>query len=101
MRIFLVCSTAKNWMATGYGASLLAGDANRLLVSFVEFTKNPDQQLAVSGMPNPYVPSQGKANPKELAQAFTPLLASHAEEIFDEGDSQAEVQAPKTRVQLV
>lgn len=57
MKIFLVASTANNWMRTGYGASLLAGDCSALLVSFVEFMNKPDQQLAVTGIDGEaYVP---------------------------------------------
>jgi hypothetical protein len=56
MRIYLVCSTAKSWMNTGYGHSLLAGDQERLLVSFAEFVEKPEQQLAVTTMAPTYEP---------------------------------------------
>lgn len=58
MKIFLVCSTSKSWMNTGYGHSLLAGNADRLLVSFVEFSKDPKQQLAVTTMADSYNPAK-------------------------------------------
>jgi hypothetical protein len=58
VKIFLVCSTSPSWMNGGYGHSLLAGDAARVLVSFVEFSKKPDQQLKVESMTFPYVPKQ-------------------------------------------
>lgn len=51
MRIFLVCSTADNWMTGGYGSSLLAAGHPKLLVSFVEFMKNPNQRFIVDEMP--------------------------------------------------
>lgn len=63
MKIFLVCSTSKSWMNTGYGHALLAGDRSEVLVSFVEFSKNPDQQLEVTSQTFPYVPSDKQ--PKE------------------------------------
>lgn len=58
MQIYLVASTASSWMNTGYGASLLAGDAEKLLVSFVEFSSKPDQNLAVTTMRLPYDPQR-------------------------------------------
>lgn len=58
MKIFLVCSTSKSWLSTGYGASLLAGNADRLLVSFVEFSKNPKQEIDCSSMPRNYNPAK-------------------------------------------
>jgi hypothetical protein len=85
MKIYLVCSTAKNWMATGYGGALVHGDADRLLVSFVEFVKNPAQQLAVTDMPSPYVPSQKKVL-AELPVAIGSMVTNHMEEIFGDAD---------------
>lgn len=55
-RIFMVASTAKAWMDTGYGHSLLAAEARDLLVSFEEFSKKPTQQLAVRTMALTYTP---------------------------------------------
>lgn len=56
MKIFMVASTNKSWMNTGYGHSLLAADARDLLVSFEEFSKKPDQRLAVTTMAASYDP---------------------------------------------
>lgn len=72
MRIYLVCSTADNWMKGGYGASLLAGEASRLLVSFVEFAKDPRQRFIVDEMPKVYQPLEAKA--KGEAQALPSLV---------------------------
>lgn len=64
MKIFLVASTAKSWMNTGYGHSLLQAEHPALLVSFVEFTKDPDQKLAVTTMADEYIPpSQRQKEP--------------------------------------
>jgi hypothetical protein len=60
VKIFMVCSTSKSWMNTGYGHSLLAAGTPDLLVSFEEFSKKPDQQLAVTTMAATYEP-QAKA----------------------------------------
>lgn len=51
-------------MNTGYGHSLLAAGAVDLLVSFEEFSKKPDQQLAVTTMSFPYEPKKDK-EPKQ------------------------------------
>jgi len=85
MKIFLVCSTSKSWMNTGYGHSLLVGDASKLLVSFVEFSKDPNQQLEVTTMTLPYVPAppKSKAAADDLGKAFGPMISNHADEIFD------------------
>lgn len=98
MKIFLVCSTSKSWMNTGYGHSLLVGDADRLLVSFVEFSKDPNQQLEVTTMTLPYVipgdtkdtPSKPGRDSKQIARvdhgtAMHSMITNHADEIFDEG----------------
>lgn len=58
MRIYLVASTSKSWMNTGYGHGLLAGDQKKLLVSYAEFQQKPDQQLAVTTMTFPYEPKK-------------------------------------------
>lgn len=63
MKIYSVCSTSKSWMNTGYGHSLLAADVSRLLVSFVEFSKDPNQQLAVTTMSDTYQPKKAEAAP--------------------------------------
>lgn len=49
-------------MNTGYGHSLLAADATDLLVSFEEFSKKPDQQLAVTWMAPSYTPKANDEN---------------------------------------
>lgn len=64
MKIFMVASTSRSWMNTGYGHSLLAAGAVDLLVSFEEFSKKPDQQLAVTTMSFPYEPKKDK-EPKQ------------------------------------
>ena len=74
MKIFLVCSTADNWMKGGYGVSLLAGGADRLLVSFVEFIKKPDQRFIVPEMPRPAEYRPNVAKPEE-ATALPSLVA--------------------------
>lgn len=68
MKIFLVVSTMPSWMATGYGASLLAGGHSHLLTSFVEFTKPGNAFGLMTGadaMPLDYKPSI-KENKDEL-----------------------------------
>ena len=67
MKIYLVCSTADNWIRGGYGASLIAAKADRTLVSFVEFLKNPKQTFVVDGVPDPYVPKLQEAAPEDPA----------------------------------
>lgn len=64
MKIFMVCSTSKSWMNTGYGHSLLAANADELLVSFEEFSKNPGQQLRVTTMAPSYSPAR-EPQPRE------------------------------------
>lgn len=51
-------------MNTGYGHSLLAAEACDLLVSFVEFTEKPGQQLAVTTMAATYDPKAQKEEPQ-------------------------------------
>ncbi len=72
-------------MNTGYGHALLVGDASMLLQSFVEFTKDPNQQLEVTTMTLPYVPipPKSKAAAKDLGEAFSPMISNHADELFD------------------
>ncbi len=60
MKIFLVASTAVNWMNTGYGHSLLQGGHSSLLVSFVEYQKAPEQKMAVTTMAPSYDPAARK-----------------------------------------
>lgn len=86
MKIFLVCSTGKSWMSTGYGHSLLAGDADRLLVSFVEFSKDPAQQLAVKTMQFPYAPEVNRDERAltEFGKGLLPLFANHRTELLDQ-----------------
>lgn len=50
-------------MNTGYGHSLLAGEVAQLLVSFVEFAKDPSQQLAVTTMSPSYQPGAKEKAP--------------------------------------
>jgi hypothetical protein len=100
MKIYLVCSTSKSWMNTGYGHSLLAGEMPRLLVSFVEFSKDPGQQVAVTTMSPSYqmpastpdTPTKPGIDARQVARldhgtAFGKLLDNHMEELFDEGKS--------------
>lgn len=96
MKIYLVCSTANSWMNTGYGHSLLQGEMPRLLVSFVEFTKNPDQQLKVTTMNEAYMfPRATKDTPTKPGNdpstkerwdhgtAFRHMVEDHWEEVTD------------------
>jgi hypothetical protein len=100
MKIYLVCSTSKSWMNTGYGHSLLAGEMPKLLVSFVEFSKDPSQQVAVRTMSPTYAmpastpdtPKKPGIDAKQVARidhgtAFRILFEGHMEELFDEGKS--------------
>jgi len=91
MKIFLVVGAADSWHATGYGHALLEGNSQRVLVSFVEYVKNPAQSMALKSPQGPYAPQQGKANIKDLGQAFGPLISEHMEELFDDGDSSARI----------
>lgn len=67
MKIYMVASTSRSWMNTGYGHSLCTAGMPDLLVSFEEFSKKPGQELAVTTMTFPYVPKQGDQpeTPKE------------------------------------
>lgn len=100
MKIYLVCSTSKSWMNTGYGHSLLAGEMPRLLVSFVEFSKDPGQQVAVTTMADKYVmpvstPDTPERPGLDAAQTaridhgtgFRAMLESHEDAIYDKGES--------------
>lgn len=51
-------------MNTGYGHALLAANAADLLVSFEEFSKKPDQQLAVTTMAPSYDPKAQREEPE-------------------------------------
>lgn len=87
-------------MSTGYGHSLLAGEMPRLLVSFVEFSKDPGQQVAVTTMADKYVmPASTPDTPTRLGvdaatvaridhgTAFRAMLEYHEDEIYDQGKS--------------
>lgn len=65
IKIYLVASTSKSWMNTGYGHGLCAAGGANLLVSFEEFSKNPSQKLAVTTMQFPYDPKAQKEEPKQ------------------------------------
>jgi hypothetical protein len=64
VKIYMVASAVPSWMRTGYGHSLLAGEASDLLISFEEF-KRPGVSLPVTSevMGSSYNPS--KADPVE------------------------------------
>lgn len=64
MKIYLVSSTNKSWMNGGYGHALLAGEKSELLVSFVEFAKDPKQSLICKMDPPVYIPTNER-EPKE------------------------------------
>lgn len=74
MKIFLVCSTADNWQKGGYGVSLLAAGHPKLLVSFVEFMKNPKQRFIVPEMPSPSEYKPNLVKPEEVT-ALPSLVA--------------------------
>lgn len=63
MNIYLVVSTAESWLQTGYGASIQDGQMPRLLVSFVEFAKNPQQELRGPVLTEPYKPKLKEPKP--------------------------------------
>lgn len=68
MKIYMVCSTSRSWMNTGYGHSLLAAGAVDLLQSFEEFSKNPNQQLRVTTMADHYVIADDKPPSREILE---------------------------------
>lgn len=58
MKIYLVVGASVSWRNSGYMHAVLNGNADRLLVSFVEFSKDPKQQLAVTTMADSYNPAK-------------------------------------------
>lgn len=86
MKIFLVVGAADSWHATGYGHAILVGDADRVLVSFVEYVKNPGQSMRLPSPTAPYKPSpsRGSKTLSELQNAIIPMVENHMEEIFDQ-----------------
>lgn len=65
--------TKPAWMASGYGGSLLTAEGDRVLVSFVEFSKNPRQQLDLPDQPA-YIPKIVEPGSPELRAALNHLL---------------------------
>lgn len=63
----MVASPVPSWMRTGYGHSLLAADAPRLLISFEEFAKRPETSLPIADMGSTYTPK-----PKEQEDVKQP-----------------------------
>lgn len=81
MKVFLVVGASDSWHASGYGRAILQGDAERVLVSFVEYVKNPQQSMR---LPSPQAPYQPKLNiTGELQTAIGSMIENHMEEIFD------------------
>lgn len=97
MKIFLVCSTAKTWMNTGYGAGLLAGEG-QLLVSFVEFMKNPEQPLAVTTMQVPYKPIVNRdARAIDEFKGLLRISVDHKEALIPEEDDASLPSRPRRK----
>lgn len=90
MRIFLVAGADQTWHNTGYGASLLAGDANRILVSFVEYIKNPDLRMALKAPEGPYQPiiNRDKRAIDEVKRGILPMFEHHHDELFDKEEAE-------------
>lgn len=60
MHVFLVAGGTPSWRNSGWGHALTAGDSERVLVSFVEFSKDRRASIAVTpgDMVPVYVPKQ-------------------------------------------
>ena len=80
MRIFLVCSTQDNWMRGGYGVSLLASGHPKLLVSFVEFMKKPNQRFIVDESTIELRDAEGKQH--ELPSSGPTRFVKDADGVF-------------------
>lgn len=64
MKIYMVTGASESWRNSGYMHAVLKAEHPALLVSFVEFTKDPDQKLAVTTMADEYIPpSQRQKEP--------------------------------------
>lgn len=63
MHVILVAGGTPSWMNSGWGQALKDGEAKRLLVSFVEYSKDGRASMAVTGMDAKYEPKAAEPKP--------------------------------------
>jgi hypothetical protein len=87
VKVFLVVGAAPSWHASGWGAAVRAADADRVLVSFVEYVKSQRQEMAISVPPGPYQPIINRdARAVEELAGLLNVKASHRELLREEDD---------------
>jgi hypothetical protein len=56
MKVFPVAGGAPSWWKSGWGQSLISADAERALVSFVEYSKDGRHDMQLTGISTDYEP---------------------------------------------